>query len=130
MINIIHKFMLEYLLDISNYNLRMSNLAYVEIKVPLFQIAPRRFRSAKFKVLEAVYSFSFNPHSFPLSVIPKISNCSGQYLNWNTHHTVIVRWYCVRKRYLNSIIIVIMIVCAFTFYFFVSGKTKIIRHRH
>ena len=65
--------MQEFLLDISNYNLRMSNRAYVETKKPLFQIAPRRFKSAKFGVSKLVYSLTFSAHSFPLSVIPKIS---------------------------------------------------------
>ena len=65
--------MQEYLLDISNYNLHMSNRAYVEIKEPLFQTAPRRFKSAKLEVSEIVYSLVFSPHSLPLSVIPKIS---------------------------------------------------------
>lgn len=71
--------MQEFLSGISDYNLRMSNRAYVEIKEPLYQIAPLRFKSAQLGVLEGVYSLVFNPHSFPLSVIPKISNCSGQY---------------------------------------------------
>ena len=53
----------------------MSNRAYVEAKTPLFQTAPRRFKSAKLGVSEMVYSLVFKPHSFPLSVIPKISNC-------------------------------------------------------
>ena len=51
----------------------MSNRAYVEAKTPLFQTAPRRFKSAKLGVSEMVYSLVFKPHSFPLSVIPKIS---------------------------------------------------------
>ena len=51
----------------------MSNRAYVETKKPLFQIAPRRFKSAKFGVSKLVYSLTFSAHSFPLSVIPKIS---------------------------------------------------------
>lgn len=71
--NIIPNFMQEYLLGILNYNLRMSNRAYVETKEPLFQIAPRRFKSAKLGVSGIAYSLVFNPHSFPLSVIPKIS---------------------------------------------------------
>ena len=67
------KYMQEFLSGISDYNLRMSNRAYVEIKEPLYQIAPLRFKSAQLGVLEGVYSLVFNPHSFPLSVIPKIS---------------------------------------------------------
>ena len=51
----------------------MSNRAYVEAKTPLFQTAPRRFKSAKLEVSEMLYSLVFKPHSFPLSVIPKIS---------------------------------------------------------
>lgn len=65
--------MLEYLLNISSYNLCISNLAYVETNVPLTQIAPRRFRSAKLGASDTVYSFIFKHHSLPLSVIPKIS---------------------------------------------------------
>ena len=71
--NIIPKFMHEYLSDILNYNLRISSRAYVEIKKPLLQSAPLRFKSAKLGVSEIVYSLVFKPHSFPLSVIPKIS---------------------------------------------------------
>ena len=71
--DIIPNFMQEYLSDILIYNLCMSNRAYVETKEPLFQIAPRRFKSAKFGVSNITYSLVFNPHSFPLSVIPKIS---------------------------------------------------------
>ena len=71
--DIIPKFMQEFLLDISIHNLRMSNRAYVETKEPLFQTAPLRFKSAKLGVSEMVYSLVFKLHSFPLSVIPKIS---------------------------------------------------------
>ena len=51
----------------------MSNRAYVEVKEPLYQIAPLRFKSAQLGVSEVIYSLVFSPHSFPLSVIPKIS---------------------------------------------------------
>ena len=71
--NIIPKFMQEYLSDILSYNLRISNRAYVETKHPLLQIVPLRFKSAKLGASAMVYSLVFNPHSFPLSVIPKIS---------------------------------------------------------
>lgn len=71
--NVIPKFMHEYLSDILNYNLRISSRAYVETKKPLLQNAPLRFKSAKLGVSEIVYSLVFKPHSFPLSVIPKIS---------------------------------------------------------
>ena len=68
------KFTQECLSGILNHNLRMSNRAYVEVKTPLLQTAPQRFKSVKFGVSEMVYSLVFKPHSFPLSVIPKISN--------------------------------------------------------
>ena len=60
--NIIPKFMQEFLLNISDHNLRMSNRAYVETKEPLLPIAPLRFKSAKLGVSEMVYSLVFNPH--------------------------------------------------------------------
>ena len=61
----------------------MSNRAYVEAKTPLFQTAPRRFKSAKLEVSEMVYSLVFKPHSFPLSVIPKISTMFLNFTNEN-----------------------------------------------
>ncbi len=61
----------------------MSNRAYVETKEPLLQIAPLRFKSAKLGVSEMVYSFVFKPHSFPLSVIPKISTMFFNLTNEN-----------------------------------------------
>ena len=67
------KYMQESLSGISDYNLRMSNRAYVEVKEPLYLIAPLRFKSVQLGVSEMTYSLVFNPHSFPLSVIPKIS---------------------------------------------------------
>lgn len=92
--NIIPNFMQEYLLGILNYNLRMSNRAYVETKEPLFQIAPRRFKSAKLGVSGIAYSLVFNPHSFPLSVIPKnfklLRAILIQKRNWNPHDTIII----------------------------------------
>ena len=51
----------------------MSNLAYVEISTPLLKIAPRRLRSLQLGESALVYSWVFNPHSLPLSVIPNIS---------------------------------------------------------
>lgn len=51
----------------------MSNLAYVEISTPLLKIAPRRLRSLQLGESALVYSWFFNPHSLPLSVIPNIS---------------------------------------------------------
>ena len=51
----------------------MSNLAYVEISTPLLKIAPRRLRSLQLGESVLVYSWFFNPHSLPLSVIPNIS---------------------------------------------------------
>ena len=39
--------MQEFLLNISDHNLRMSNRAYVETKEPLLPIAPLRFKSVK-----------------------------------------------------------------------------------
>ena len=42
-----------------------------------------RFKSAKLGVSEMVYSFVFKPHSFPLSVIPKISTMFFNLTNEN-----------------------------------------------
>ena len=124
--NIIPKFMQEFLLNISDHNLRMSNRAYVETKEPLLPIAPLRFKSAKLGVSEMLYSLVFNPHWLPLSVIPKISNCSGQYLSKKE----IIWRNSIRKRHFNGIIIVVMIICCFSFQFFVFRETEIVNHSH
>ena len=58
------KYMQEFLSGISDYNLRMSNRAYVEIKEPLYQIAPLRFKSAQLGVLEGYILWFLTPIHF------------------------------------------------------------------
>ena len=65
--------MREYLSNISVYNLRMSNRAYIGMYYSSFFITLRAFKSLYFKVSDAVYFFVLKPEVFCLSVIPNIS---------------------------------------------------------
>src|SRR5574344_1966581 len=81
--NITLKFMQEFWYDISNQFFLINKRAYIGIYLsPIFKTL-RAFKSLYFKLSSIVYFFVLKHDVFCLSVIPKISNCSGQYLSKN-----------------------------------------------